>query len=368
MGDRRYFDRERHDLVGIAMSLINEVLNQLEQRGVHTSPHQTQVRAVATPVEKSWVKHVWIGLGIVSLVAVIYSIRFIWNEPPVEEKLADVPPVQVVMLEEAVSSVSAMPASKLSYELSSSPLPDSLREPSAEKPSQAKSNKPTNIAPVRPVQATAEKQPEEKPAAPPLVVSAPLPLKQVSQTQQADAEFRKAAVLQQQGHVHEALAGYEVALRLNPQHDMARLAYAALLLESKRGGDAERVLQDGLKLRANHVGFSMALARVQVEQGGIDRALATMQKNLSKADDKADYQSFYAALLQRKGRHKEAVNHYQIATDLVPSNGVWWMGYGISLQEVQRNEDAKVAFKRALATQTLTPELTAFVEQKLKGL
>jgi MSHA biogenesis protein MshN len=44
------------------------------------------------------------------------------------------------------------------------------------------------------------------------------------------------------------------------------------------------------------------------------------------------------------------------------------MGYGISLQEVQRNEDAKVAFKRALATQTLTPELTAFVEQKLKGL
>jgi len=347
------------------MSLINEVLNQLEQRGVHTSPHQTQVRAVATPVEKSWVKYVWIGLGVVILLALIYSIRFLWDEPQVEDKLADVTPVQVVMLEEAVSSVPAMPASKLSYELSTSPLPDSLREPSVEKPSQTKS--PVTTAPMRPAKA-AEKRPEEKQAPPPVVTNALLPLKQVSQTQQADAEFRKAAVLQQQGHVHEALVGYEVALRLNPQHDMARLAYAALLLESKRGGDAERVLQDGLKLRVNHVGFSMALARVQVEQGGLDRALATMQKNLSKADELADYQSFYAALLQRKGRHKEAVNHYQIATDLVPSNGVWWMGYGISLTEVQRNEDAKVAFKRALATQTLTPELTAFVEQKLKGL
>lgn len=347
------------------MSLINEVLNQLEQRGVHTSPNQTQVRAVAMPVEKSWIKYVWIGLGIVSLAAVIYSIRVLWGEPQVADKPVDVTPVPVVMLEEAVSSVSAMPASKLSYELSTSPLPDSLREQSTEKPSQAKP--PVAAAPMRPTKA-AEKRPEEKQPAPAVVINAPLPLKQVSQTQQADAEFRKAAVLQQQGHVHEALAGYEVALRLNPQHDMARLAYAALLLESKRGGDAERILQDGLKLRVNHVGFSMALARVQVEQGGLDRALATMQKNLSKADEMADYQSFYAALLQRKGRHKEAVNHYQIATDMVPGNGVWWMGYGISLQEVQRNEDAKVAFKRALATQTLTPELTAFVEQKLKGL
>jgi len=347
------------------MSLINEVLNQLEQRGVHASPHQTQVRAVATPVENSWVKYVWISLGILTLGAVIYSIGFFGSVPKVEDKLAEVTPVQVVMLEEVVSSVSALPASKLSYELISSPLPDSLREKGAEKPNQAKP--PVTTAPMRSTKA-AEKRPEEKQAILPVVINAPLPLKQVSQTQQADAEFRKAAVLQQQGHVHEALAGYEIALRLNSQHDMARLAFAALLLESKRGGDAERILQDGLKLRANHVGFSMALARVQVEQGGVDRALATMQKNLSKADDKADYQSFYAALLQRKGRHKEAVNHYQIATDLVPSNGVWWMGYGISLTEVQRNEDAKVAFKRALATQTLTPELTAFVEQKLKGL
>ncbi len=359
------------------MSLINEVLNQLEQRGVHTSPHQTQIRAVATPAEKSWLKYVWIGFGIVSLLAVIYSIRFLGNEPQAEDKPANVPPTQIVMLEETVSSESAMPASKLSYELSASPLPDSLREqsaekpsvekPSAEKPIQSNPDRPAATALMRPAHAT-EKLPEEKQATPPIVSNAPLPLKQVSQAQQADAEFRKAAVLQQQGHVHEALAGYEIALRLNSQHDKARLAFAALLLESKRGGDAERVLQDGLKLRANHVGFSMALARVQVEQGGIDRALATMQKNLSKADDKADYQSFYAALLQRKGRHKEAVNHYQIATDLVPSNGVWWMGYGISLQEAQRNEDARVAFNRALATQTLTPELTAFVEQRLKGL
>lgn len=354
------------------MSLINEVLNQLEQRGVHASPHQTQVRAVATRVEKSWLTYAWIGFAVLGLVIAAYSIWLWGNEPKVEDKLADVPPVQLVVLEAAVSSVPAMPASKLSYELSASPLPDSLREARAEKPSAEKPSptKPESLAASTPMRVPKSigKQPEEKPPAPLVVANVPLPVKQISQTQQADAEFRKAAVLQRQAHTLEALAGYESALRLNPQHEAARLAFASLLLESKRGGDAERVLQEGLKLRANHVGFSMALARVQVEQGGVDRALDTMQKNLSKADDRADYHSFYAALLQRKGRHKEAVNHYQIATDLVPGNGVWWMGYGISLQEVQRNDDAKVAFKRALSTQTLTPELMAFVEQKLKGL
>jgi MSHA biogenesis protein MshN len=44
------------------------------------------------------------------------------------------------------------------------------------------------------------------------------------------------------------------------------------------------------------------------------------------------------------------------------------MGYGISLQAMQRNADAKDAFKHALDTQTLSPDLRAFVQQKLKAL
>ena len=194
-----------------------------------------------------------------------------------------------------------------------------------------------------------------------------MPLKQVSRSQQADAEFRKALALQQQGHVAEALAGYETALKLNSQQDSARLALAALLMESKRAADAERVLQDGLKVRPTLLVFSMGLARIQVERGQIDHALKTMQANLAQAEGRADYQAFYAALLQRQGRHKEAVNHYQIATQLAPNSGVWLLGLAISLQEVQRIEDAKATYQKALATQTLSPELTAFVEQKLKG-
>ena len=44
------------------------------------------------------------------------------------------------------------------------------------------------------------------------------------------------------------------------------------------------------------------------------------------------------------------------------------MGLGISLQAENRTADAHEAFARAKATNTLTPELQAFVEQKLQQL
>jgi MSHA biogenesis protein MshN len=112
----------------------------------------------------------------------------------------------------------------------------------------------------------------------------------------------------------------------------------------------------------------MLLARLQVERGAVGESLATLEKSLPYAGQDAEYQAFLAALLQRQNRDEEAVRHYQVALRIVPNKGVWWMGYGISLRALQRNADAKEAYRRALDSQTLSPELQAFVRQKLKGL
>jgi MSHA biogenesis protein MshN len=350
------------------MSLINEVLNKLEQRGAHTSPNQTQIRAVAQANELNWMKPVIIAGGLLFLLA----LWWLWPKPPVPVaavvlETKQVVPTSVLSVPDIKAIASNLPASKLSYELNTALLPDALRE---KKPAKAEVAEQMSLAltlPNKP-EPPVIKPPEQESPAVPVQQFTGGALKQVSRTQQADAEYRKARVLQQQGHSVEALAGYETAIKLNAQQDTARLALAALLLENKRGADAERVLHDGLKLKPSHTGLSMALARVQVEQGKIELALATIQRNLAQAEGNAEYQAFYAALLQRQGRHKEAVNHYQIATQLAPNSGVWLMGFGISLQEVQRVEDAKEAYRKALASHSLTPQLTAFVEQKLKAL
>jgi MSHA biogenesis protein MshN len=193
-------------------------------------------------------------------------------------------------------------------------------------------------------------------------------VKQLTVQQQAENQFRKASTLIQQNRVNEALAAYDAALQLDPGHDEARRAMVAVLLENKRSSEAEQVLRDALKFNPQNSALAMLLARLQVERDASWSALLTLQKSLPYAERQAEYQAFMAALLQRLHRPKEAVTRYQIALRMAPDSGAWLMGLGMSLQDTQRIEEARDAYRRALDTRTLTAELQAFVMQRMQEL
>ncbi len=330
------------------MSVINQVLNQLEQRGVQSAPEQLLIRAI--PPRRTNKNGLWFALAALLMLALAWAAR--------QWLLSETVPVQPAVIAEPATAVDAsagLPASRLSFELSSLPLPSSLRAPvQAVVPVAAPVAAPASAAPATPA----------KPASQP--IESATPVKRVSAAQQADAEFHRAAGLMQQGRITDALTGYEAALRLHAGHDAARQALVALLLEQKRASEAERVLQDGLLTKPEHGGFAMTLARLQVERGALDTAVATLEKSFPHNADRAEYRAFLAALLQRQGRHQETVGHYQIALHALPGNGLWQMGYGISLEALQRREAARAAFKQALASGSLSPELRKFVQQRLK--
>jgi len=184
----------------------------------------------------------------------------------------------------------------------------------------------------------------------------------------ADAEFRRATTFVNQGRIAEAMESLYATLAIDAGHEAARQTAVGLLLENKHVDDAQRLLQDGLALNPLQTGFAMLLARVLVERGDLHGALAILQKHSAGAPPGADYLAFSAAILQRLGRHKEAVDIYQAALRLQPGSGVWWMGLGISQQAQRQPAEAAEAFRRARSAGTLTPELIAFVEQRLKQL
>lgn len=371
------------------MSVINQMLNQLEQRGAHATLEQAQVRAVPQTKRKlavSW----WILSGLV------LSVGFAaWQWLPLRKPGVAMPKAaQLPIVVSQALSASAVPANlpqaepldeisepalRLSFELGSVPLPAVPRQVDGQTWHTADNvpdagnavvsgSTPDNKSNQIPRQFTRERADTPAKTRSAGQSSSAVPMKQVSAAQLADAEFAKAAAYMQQGRIAEAIAGYEATLQHDANHDVARQTLVALLLEGKRGADAERVLQGGLSRRPEHTGFAMLLARLQVEHGAVEQATATLAKSLPYADAQADFQAFFAALLQRQNRHKEAINHYQIALQLTPSNGVWLMGIGISLQAVQRSVDARDAYQRALDSNTLSPNLQAFVQQKLKGL
>jgi MSHA biogenesis protein MshN len=371
------------------MSVINQVLNKIEERGAQSLPGQTMVRAVPPRRDARKIK-----IALFVLVVVVATFGAAWQWPQIKKlaatatNKAQVKPATVVaasapvVTKEKALEPPIIAAPRLNSELSAVPPAAVAGESSGTDKSLSQSTKPLLIPHSQPYAADTlakpSKVPNEKPArnkveGSPVRTAVPadkaaLPMKQISIAQQADAEFQKASGLAQQGSVADALVGYEAALRLNPAHDAARQAWVALLLENKRGAEAERVLQAGIKSRPEQPSFAMLLARLQVERGAIGEALVTLEKSMPFAEQQPDYQAFLAALLQRQDRHNEAIAHYQVVLQHVPDNGIWLMGYGISLQAVQRNAEAKEAFKRSLSTQMLSPELREFVQQKLKGL
>jgi MSHA biogenesis protein MshN len=192
--------------------------------------------------------------------------------------------------------------------------------------------------------------------------------KQIRPDQKSGNFYRQAITNLQQGRVAEAQANLTQALEANPANQEARLTLAGLLVDNKRNDEAKATLAAGLAISPEQSDFRMALARLQVEAGDRTGALNNLEQGLAYAKGNADYQSFFATLLQRAERHEEAINHYMTALSLNDTNPNSLIGLGISLQAVGKLENAQEAFTRAQTSTTLTPELSMFVDQRLKQI
>lgn len=344
------------------MSLINQMLQELEQRRADGGTPAAQVRAVSRQSRPNAMLR---GAVVALVIAAAGGGYWLASRQPghAMNTPAPTPPAMppvvapVPVAESAPEPLSSV--LQMDSELSRLPIP-------VEQPV-----KPM-LPPVR------ASLPEAKPTPPPAAdkpakaTEALVPagfnkeIKQTSPQQRAENAYRQAYASLQQGRMGEAEEGLRQVLQLDPRHAAARQGLAALLVESKHLDRAEQVLQQGLELQPGHTGYAMTLARVQVERGDAGAALATLLRNPPNGEN-AEYHGFLAALLQRAERHKEAIEHYQSALNLNPAAGQWMLGLGISLQADNQTAKAAEVFRRAKQS-NISPELKAFAEQRLKQL
>lgn len=362
------------------MSLINRMLQDLEQR---RSPGGEQVllpgvRAVAPRGSERrsgwWLVTLAVLLGIIAVLAWLLQ-----RQPsvPVNSSVAPVvvqPPVAPVMAPAPAQPTLASPPLA---EIPAVPKPVAAKKAEAPPVNRAKvpEKSPEVASPAIPSVEIIKSVEEAKPApskndnagkrSETIGVA---PAKQISPRQQAEFLYQKAAALLQQGRVTEAQESLGDALGVAPDHAASRQALASILVEKKEYAQAEQLLSDGLGRGGSQPEFAMAMARIQIERGDGAGALETLQKNLAGGKDQAAYQAFLAALLQRQGRHKLAIDHYLTALRLAPNAASSLVGLGISLQAENHPAEAQEAFGRAQTSGGLSPELQSFVEQRLKQL
>jgi tetratricopeptide (TPR) repeat protein len=182
----------------------------------------------------------------------------------------------------------------------------------------------------------------------------------------AEQQFRRAALYLNQGRVSEAEEQLVGALRANPSHVAARQAYVALLLEQKRIDAAQRVLREALAKDPAQPVFSLALARLLAEQHDYPSALDVMDR-AGGVSKNADFQAVRGAVMQRLGRHQEAVDAYLAAIQGGVQPATTWVGLGISLEALGRKSDAAQAYRRSLGG-ALSPEVREYAESRVRAL
>lgn len=396
------------------MSLINQVLQDLEKR--HASEPELKslpphVRAVPEGPKSGGNAALFVTAALIVFAIVAAFLYFggwlrpVSNLPVAAVVLPAAPasPAPAVVEtkpaapapEPVVQAQLVAPASRLSEELSfvpdSRPPREPVPKPAVPKPSAPKPS--TEVKIPAEFRAAIEPPPAALAAAPePVVPRAPVPpapaapapanplpavespvaidkqVREMTTQQRAEVAFRKGVMQLQEARASAAEASFREALREDQNHVAARQALLGLLLDAKRTDDAEQLLKKTLELNPRQPRHAMVLARLEVDRGEVTGAINTLVAALPYVQSDPEYYAFLGALLQREGRHREAVDYYRAALRSSPGNALWLMGVGISLRATSQFAEARDSFQRAIDTKQLNGELLAFTERQLREL
>lgn len=360
------------------MSLINKMLQDLDRREASTGPNGAvppkQVRTVKPRTDRrEWF---WRTLAAAVLVAIgwVAWVAYQMLPRPLVTALAFSAAQQAPKA--AVAPPSPPPAPAIAPEATLPAAEPAPAAPPAAQPSAPPAAQPSapRAAALRP-----EKLRLEQSIRTPIVASAAAP-KATEQpklerrdivgtaAERAENEFRYGAGVLKLGRSAEAEGRFAKALELDSRHRGARQALVAMQMERGQLEPARKLLQEGLVLEPAQPDFAVALARILVERKDYPGALAAMESSASAAADLPDYHVLRGTILQRLGRHGEAVNEYRAALQTQSMIPQAWVGLGISLEALNRRPEAADAFRHALAAGPTSAEVKAFAEQRVRAL
>ena len=367
------------------MSLINRMLQDLDRRQALDTADAGVVRAsAAKPASREWFWRIlvvlltvalawmgWVAIQLLPRKPLATDQAFLAaNEarerapitpaaPPVVETAAPVQesvPVAPALAAPAPEQPAASPALPFSDALR---LATELQTPIIEKP----------IEPARPVAAAPTKPKATAPAPKPAAKTNVDKRDRVrSANDNAETLFRRAALLLNHGRVSEAEEQLLAALQADPRHTAARQAQVSLLLEQRRIAAARRALEEALVLEPGQPTFALALARIHAAERDYAAALAVLDRAAPIGHGSADFQAFRGAMLQRLGRHEEALVAYQNAVREGTPPATAWIGYAISLEAVGKRGEAAQAYRRALTVGPIAAEAREYAESRARAL
>lgn len=351
------------------MSLINKVLNDLDQR--NPSASRGNGSAVVAPPRFAWLR--WTGLALFVMVISVLAWWLIQNQvapnQPAEQVIAEEIPVDSLapvqervkintdasetMEQRAAEKSSAIAPSKAEEQ------PVTGEEPLAQKEPLAKENASAQVVTTQQPVISAE---QPAPAGQKPRGSFTKQSVKLTNTELAERAWQKAKQAQKQGLFSDAAEHYQAALNALPQQHDIRKEWAALEFGRGQATQALAVLREGLAQFPDAHSLRLLAASMLEKQAQPNLALQLLQQAMPDASQLPQYYQLQASLAQQQSQFAAMRDSYQALVDAQPDNGRWYLGLALALRE-QQPEQALSAFEQAAIRIEHTPTLNFIAEQ-----
>ena len=350
------------------MSLINRMLEDLEQRDRATSTGRGQLRQRDRRQLLPWVL---VGLLLLACLA----LGWLALQPG---KVATGPSLSL-----AVTPESLEPAKQASNEAGTADR-EAEREPERAEPVSLAQESPAVAAASRPAAtlpaSSMETVTEETPAAPEEAnVTDPLPEDPVvpgtmrvapafvdpqeAAQQQIDAGLRALA----RGEFEAAARSLRKGLVVLEGHDAAREALYVAYRRQGRLAEAEGVLRDGLAVADRPPVFAKMMARDLLARGDLQQAVAIMSLHDPAVSADPEFHALRGSLLLQSADFAAAAEVYTRLVAFDAGNGPWLAGLGIAREQLGDAAAARRNFEAALEAGGLAASVEKYVRQRISG-
>ncbi len=182
-------------------------------------------------------------------------------------------------------------------------------------------------------------------------------------------DLARALRANDRGEWQRAILNLKAALTLNPDLWAARLSLVGL--EVAHGGitTAHRLLVQGIELTGTSPAKRERALDWLARTGMSDTAWVLSRRyapNPLRIHPR--YLTLEAALAQATHHWHEASRLYGRISSLQPDNGWAWAGLGIALDQLGQDPGALQADRKALSLGMLTPQLTAYLKNRIRAI
>lgn len=178
--------------------------------------------------------------------------------------------------------------------------------------------------------------------------------------------YATASLLYNEGSKQQAKASLKEAIAYGVANRDAYSLLAVIYLEDGRADLASEIIENGLSKHSDDQALLRLYLQSLVQQAKYKEAITVMEQRLRLTSP--EDLGYLAGLYQKQNDHLNAVKFYARALQLKPSTSLWWMGQGISLEGIEKHEEALQSYQQSISTGQLSGKLAKYAASRIKSI